>query len=221
MNSLGNSSKGKGFLNPGILLCVACIFFGGASECTMNQWASGFMENAMGIPKLYGDMIGVALFALLLGMGRTLYSRYGKNILNVMLCGMAGATICYVVASLSLNPVIGIVSCVVTGLFTSMLWPGTIICIGEKFPFAGVAVYALMASGGDMGASIAPQLVGIIADKFALGKVALNLSNMLHITTEQIGMRAGLLVSAAFPLLGMISVLLLKLYLRNRKENAI
>ena len=56
----------------GIFLCVMCIFFGGAAECTMSQWASGFMENAVGIPKVWGDILGMALFAFLLGLGRSL-----------------------------------------------------------------------------------------------------------------------------------------------------
>lgn len=204
--------KNEKIMSTGIFLCLGCIFLGGAAECTMTQWASGFIENAIGIPKLWGDILGVAIFAALLGCGRTVYAKYGNNVLNVMLWGMIGATICYFVASLSLNPVIGLFACIITGICVSMLWPGTIICVGEKFPDAGVAVYALMAAGGDMGASIAPQLVGIISDKISLSNFALELSEILHISTEQIGMRTGLLVSAVFPLLGVFLIFCLKIH---------
>lgn len=34
----------------------------------------------------------------------------------------------------------------------------------EKFPHLGVAAYALMAAGGDFGASVAPQLLGVVVD---------------------------------------------------------
>lgn len=35
-------------------------------------------------------------------------------------------------------------ACVFTGLFTSMLWPGTLIMMEENLPGVGVMAYALM-----------------------------------------------------------------------------
>ena len=189
------SSKGMGV---GLALFVVCIFFGGAAECTMSQWSSSFIEKTLNIPKLLGDILGVALFSVLLGLGRTLYAKFGKNILNVMLWGMAGSAICYVAVSIFDSAVLALVACIITGLASSMLWPGTIICVGEKYPSAGVWVYALMAAGGDMGASVAPQLVGIIADNFS--------------------MRTGMFVAAMFPLLGVITILIIKRYFKSSKE---
>ena len=209
-----SEEKGKNskIFSFGVFLCLACIFLGGAAECTMTQWASGFIESALEIPKLWGDILGVAVFAVLLGSGRSLYAKYGKNVLNVMLWGMIGATVCYCIAGVSLNPLIGICACVVTGVCVSMLWPGTIICVGERYPEAGVAVYAFMAAGGDLGASVAPQLLGIISDKVSLSDFAVELSRVLNISPEQVGMRAGLLVSALFPLMGMFVIIWLKLH---------
>ena len=209
-----NQNKTKIF-NKGIILCTLCIFFGGAAECTMSQWSSGFIENAIGVPKVYGDVIGVSLFALLLGMGRTLYSKYGKKIINILLFGMLGAGICYLFASLSLNYVVAITACALTGLFTSMLWPGTLIYVEEKFCNVGVAIYALMAAGGDMGASLAPQLVGILSDKFSLTDLAFKISQMFNISTEQVGMRAGLLAAGIFPLAGVVCVICMKRYFKK------
>ena len=168
LDNFGGAKKTGKLFNKGILLCTFCIFLGGAAECTMSQWASGFIEKAIGAPKVFGDILGVALFGVFLGTGRTLYSRYGKNIVNVLLFGMLGATVCYFVAGFVLNPIIAIGACALTGLCTSMLWPGTLIYVEEKIPNVGVAIYALMAAGGDLGASVAPQLLGIISDKFTL-----------------------------------------------------
>ncbi len=219
MNNFGKKQNQTKTFNKGIILCTVCIFFGGAAECTMGQWASGFIENAIGIPKVYGDIIGVAFLAALLGAGRTLYSKYGKKIINILLLGMLGAGICYLTASLSLSPVVGIVACALTGLFTSMLWPGTLIYVEEKFENVGVAVYALMAAGGDMGASVAPQIVGILSDKFGLTNLALKISEMLHISVEQVGMRAGLLAAGFFPIAGVLCVLCMKKHFKKRDEN--
>lgn len=219
MNSFGETPKQPGIMNKGIILCAVCLFFAGAAECTMGQWASGFIENAIGIPKVYGDIIGVAFLAALMGTGRTLYAKYGKKIINIILFGMLGACVCYLTASLSLNPVVGIVACAMTGLFTSMLWPGTLIYVEEKFENVSVAVYALMAAGGDMGASVAPQMVGILSDKFSLTDLALRISEVFHISAEQVGMRVGLLAAGFFPIAGVVCVLCMKKHLKNKAKS--
>ena len=214
MDNFGGGEKGGKILNKGIILCTLCIFFGGAAECTMSQWSSGFIEKAIGIPKVYGDVIGVASFAALLGIGRTLYSKYSKRIINVLLFGMLGASICYFAASLSQNSVIGIIACALTGICVSMLWPGTLIYVEERFENVGVAVYALLAAGGDMGASVAPQLLGIVSDKFSLTGFALEISQIFNISTEQVGMRAGLLAAGLFPVAGVLCILYMKKYFK-------
>ena len=218
MDDFGGEQKETKIFDKGILLCTLCIFFGGAAECTMSQWASGFIENAIGVPKVYGDVIGVASFAALLGAGRTFYSRYGKKIINILLFGMLGASVCYFVASLALSHVVGIIACALTGIFTSMLWPGTLIYVEEKFKNVGVAIYALMAAGGDMGASLAPQLLGIISDKFRLTVFALKISDMFNISAEQVSMRAGLLVAGLFPVAGVLCIICMKKYFKNKAE---
>ena len=211
----GGEKKGKKAFPKGVLLCVACIFFGGAAECTMSQWASGFVENALGVSKVAGDVFGVAVFALLLAAGRTLYARFGRNIINILLAGMIGAAVCYIAAGFAMSPAVGIVACALTGIFVSMLWPGTLIYAEEKVANLGVAAYALMAAGGDIGASIAPQIVGIVSDKLALGALGARLSAGLGITAEQVGMRGGLLSAALFPLAGAFVILYMKRYFRK------
>ncbi len=212
------NSKKSGLFSKGVLLCALCIFMGGAAECTMSQWASGFIENALGVPKLWGDTVGVVFFAVLLGTGRTLYSKYGRNIINFMLFGMVGATACYIVAGACMNPVIGVIACAVTGLCTCMLWPGTLIYVEEKIADVGVAIYAFMAAGGDLGASVGPQMVGVVSDTVSVSDFAQNASAILGISAEQVGMRAGLLSAAVFPLVGIFVILYMKRYF---KENSI
>lgn len=82
----GASNKSQ-FKNPLLFLCVTCIFLGGASENTMTQWCSGYLEAALGISKIWGDVFGVAVFAVMLGLGRTLYAKFGKHISRFMLLG--------------------------------------------------------------------------------------------------------------------------------------
>ena len=172
--------------NKALWLCVLSIFLGGAAECTMAQWASGYLEMALGIPKTLGDIFGVALFALTLGMGRTLYAKHGRNITKALLWGSVGAVICYATAFFSQAPLLGLAACALTGFCVSMLWPGSLVAVAERIPTGGVVMYAMMAAGGDIGASVGPQLAGIIADAadirygilagllFPLGGIAVN-----------------------------------------------
>ena len=183
----------------------------------MSEWVSNFIESGVGLPKVLGDILGVAMFSVMLGIGRTAYARIGKNISRVMLLGMAGAAVCYLVASLSLNPVISLIACAFAGLCVSMLWPGTLIYAEENFHNLGVAAYALMAAGGDLGASVAPQLVGIISDEIAVSAIAGKLAQQLSITAEQVGLRAGMLIAGVFPILGVIVILIMKKHFRNKK----
>ena len=92
------------------------------------------MENALGIEKMLGDILGVAMFALLLGMARILYARFGKRIFRVLLIGMMGASVCYLVVAFSSNTYLAFAACILTGLCTSMLWPGSLIMMEENLP---------------------------------------------------------------------------------------
>ena len=186
--------------NRGVWLCVLAIFLGGASECTMAQWCSGYSEQALGVPKLWGDLFGVALFSVMLGTGRSLYAKIGKNIGKVLSLGAAGATMCYFVAAVTGVPLVGLLACAVTGLCTSMLWPGSLVVASSRFPQGGVFIYAMMAAGGDMGASVGPQLVGVITDGIIAAPWAAELAGKLQVTTEQLGMKAGMLCGMLFPL---------------------
>lgn len=201
--------------NGGIWLCVLGIFLGGASECTMAQWASGYIERALSIPKVWGDIFGVALFSVMLGLGRTLYSKIGKNIERVLLFGAVGATICYLVAAVSGVAFIGLLACAFTGFCVSMMWPGSLIVASNRFPAGGVFVYALMAAGGDLGASVAPQMVGVITDTAIKSERFIAMSSDLGITPEQLGMKLGMLFGMLFPL---VAIAVYARFLKNAKK---
>ncbi|MGM9641573.1 MAG: MFS transporter [Eubacteriales bacterium] len=202
----------------GLAFCVCCIFFGSCAENTMSNWVSGFMETSVGIDKAFGDILGAAMFAVLLAATRIAYAKYGKSISKMLTVGMIGAILCYLIAGLSNNTVVVLSACALTGLFTSMLWPGSLILMEENLPGIGVAAYALMASGGDLGASVAPQLMGMVVDGVSSSSLAAGLSLKLGLSVEQLGMKAGMLVTTLFPVCGLI-VLLLALRYFNKNKN--
>lgn len=191
-----------GFLREKKLwICVFAIFLGGAAECTMAQWASGYLEASLGIPKVYGDIFGVAMFGAMLGLGRTLYAKFGKNICKVLLLCAIGSVLCYFVAAISPFAILGLAACAFCGFCTSMLWPGNLVVASDRFASGGVVLYALMAAGGDFGASVVPQLVGIITDTALENSAWIAFADGLGFTPEQFGMKVGILVGMIFPLL--------------------
>jgi fucose permease len=197
--------RGSGTLkilkNKAVWLCVFCIFLGGATEVIMGQWSSGYLEQVLGIPKAWGDVVGVALCAMTLGLGRTLYSKVGKNIEKILFFSAVGAAACYITVAVTNNAVVGLLACIFTGFCVSMLWPGSLIVSADRVPEGGVLMYALMAAGGDTGGSAGPQLVGVVTDLIATGEKTALLAANWGLTPEQLGLKAGMLLASLFPLI--------------------
>lgn len=206
------------FTDKRMLLCILSIFLGGAVECTMSQWSSGYIESALGLPKVYGDIFGVAMFGLAMGAGRMAYAKFGKRIYPILSGSFACSVVCYVVASVSGNALVGLIACGLTGLSTAMLWPGSLIMMEDIVPSVGVACYAIMAAGGDLGASLGPQLVGVIADAAAGIPALAGLAQRLGISADMLGMRIGLLVAAVLATVGTVLVLCIwRRFSKNKK----
>ncbi len=177
--------------NKTLWLCVAAIFLGGAAENTMAQWGSGYLEAALGIPKLWGDVLGMVLFSLMLGSGRTLYTKYGAQVERLLFWGSVGAAGCYLTAALCPIPAVGLAACALTGLCTSLLWPGSLILAADRLPKGGVVMYALLAAGGDLGSCLVPQMLGFLTDASIAAVPG----------GEQMGMRLGMCLGALCPIL--------------------
>ena len=61
-------------------------------------------------------------------------------------------------------------------------------------------IFALMAAGGDFGASMGPQLVGVITDAAVANPTLISVAERLSLAPEQLGMKLGMLVGMLFPL---------------------
>lgn len=197
-----------------LFLCAVCIFLGSSAENTMTNWISSYMENALHIPKAVGDVLGLAVFAFLLATTRVLFAKYSPNTSKTLLVSMIGATACYLIAGLSPNVILAFVACICMGMFTAMLWPGTLILMEEKAPSPGVAAYALMAASGDLGGSVAPQLLGIVVDKVSASSFAVEMSATSAVTPEEIGLKVGMLIATVFPLIGTV----LMIFVNKKKK---
>lgn len=199
-----------------LFLCVLAIFFCGAAECTMAQWSSGYLERVLTVPKAVCDILGVAMFGVMLGLGRTLYAKFGGHISTILLFGSISASICYIVVALCPIPSITIAFCALCGLSVSMLWPGTLILMAKVCPGASVVAYALMAAGGDLGASVGPQLVGYLTDLAVESSAITAFAAEIGITAEAFGMKGSMLICSVFPFFGAILLWILE---KKRKKS--
>ncbi len=185
---------GKLLKTPIFWLMIILMVCSGASETTMAQWASAFTESAIGVSKTVGDLAGPCLFAMFMGISRMLYGKFSEklDLTKVMLvCGIM-CTGCYLLASLSALPILGLAGCALCGLAVGIMWPGSISISSQNCPRGGTAMFAFLALAGDLGAMVSPAMVGSLSEK-AGGNL-----------------KTGLLAATIFPVVLVFGLLILK-----------
>jgi len=185
---------GRLLKTPIFWLMIVLMVCSGASEASMAQWASAFTESAIGVSKTIGDLAGPCLFAMFMGISRMLYGKFSEklDLTKVMLvCGIMCAG-CYLLASLSALPILGLAGCAVCGLAVGIMWPGSISISSQKCPRGGTAMFAFLALAGDLGAMVSPAMVGSISER-AGGNL-----------------KTGLLAATLFPIVLVVGLLILK-----------
>lgn len=146
------------------LLCLLMIC-AGASEIAMAQWASAFAESALHVTKTVGDIAGPCAFAVLMGISRTIYGKYGDklDLKKFMIASGLLCLVCYLLAGLSSIPILGLVGCALCGFSVGIMWPGSISISSKTMPRGGTAMFALLALAGDLGGTTGPAIVGMIS----------------------------------------------------------
>ena len=78
------------------------------------------------------------MFAVTMGISRTLYGKYGEklDLMKFMIGSALLCLICYITASLSGIPVIGLLGCIMCGFSVGIMWPGSISICSGKYPLA-------------------------------------------------------------------------------------
>lgn len=178
------------------LILMVCA---GASEISMAQWASAYVESALGISKNIGDIIGPCLFAIMMGISRFFYGKYGEklDLMKFMIASGILCLICYLLAALAPLPFLNLVGCSLCGFSVGIMWPGTISIASKKIPLGGTAMFALLAMAGDLGGAVGPGIVGLVTQ------------------AANDNLKIGVLAGCVFPAVLVLSVLLLR---RKREE---
>lgn len=180
-------------LLPLLWMMILLMICSGASEAAMAQWASAFTESALGVSKTIGDLAGPCLFAVFMGISRVLYGKMSEklNLTRTMLLSGLLCVACYLLATLSPLPILGLAGCALCGFSVGIMWPGTISLSSQKCPQGGTAMFALLALAGDLGGTISPAMVGYFSE-LAEGNL-----------------KAGLLTAIIFPILLVAGLLVL------------
>lgn len=165
-----------------LMLLMVCA---GACEQSISQWASTFAEQGLGVTKAIGDLAGPMLFAIMMGLSRTIYGKYGEKI-HLERFMMYSGILCfcsYLMIGLSPWPVFGFIGCALCGLAVGILWPGTFSMAAVEIKGGGIAMFALLALAGDLGCSVGPTFVGLMAGSF------------------ENNLKTGILIAILFPIL--------------------
>ena len=188
------------FKTPMFWLALCLMVCSGASELAMAQWASAYAEAGLGLSKTVGDLAGPCMFAVTMGISRIIFGNAGDklDLRKYMMYSGGLCVVCYLLASLSASPLLGLIGCILCGFSVAIMWPGTLSLSSQRFPAGGTAMFALLAMAGDLGGGIGPAIVGRV--------------------TERAGdnLRVGMLAGLVFPV-----VLLLMLFIlgkENRKK---
>lgn len=205
------------FSSKVFLIALILMLSAGASELTMSQWSSLFAEKGLGVPKIVGDLLGPCLFAVFMGIGRTIYGIWGNKIRlkRVLLLSAVLCIICYATTVFAKIPVISLLGCAVCGFSVSLMWPGTFSLSAECYPKGGTAMFGILAMFGDLGCSVGPWLAGAVSDLSQKSEKFIEFGKANNISTDQLSLKAGLLIAIIFPLLMVIGILFLK---RDRQE---
>ena len=173
------------------MLAMMCA---GASEQAVSQWASTFAELGLGVSKTLGDLMGPMLFALMMGVARAIYGKYGDRIklekFMLMSCMLCVAS--YLITSLSPWPALGLVGCGICGFSVGIFWPGTFSMASASLRRGGTALFCMLALAGDLGCSLGPTVVGFVS------------------SAVKDNLKIGILVAIVFPLLLTLCVQLKK-----------
>lgn len=108
------------------LVMMVCA---GASEQSVSQWASTFAEQGLGVSKTVGDLAGPMLFAIMMGLARLYYGKFGERIdlRKFMFASLLLCLVAYLLIGLSSVPILGFIGCGLSGFAVGILWPGILV----------------------------------------------------------------------------------------------
>ena len=195
-------SPGQVLRTPLFWILAGMMVCAGASELSVSQWASTFVEQGLQVSKAVGDLAGPMAFAVLMGCARLFYGKFGDrmNLERFMIGSGILCVLSYLGITLVPSPVVSLAACGICGLSVGIMWPGTFSMAAATLKNGGTMVFALLALAGDLGCSGGPTMAGLVAQRMGGD------------------LKIGILAAVCFPLLLIAGILLCRKRYRRRKE---
>jgi fucose permease len=176
------------------------MIMAGASEQAVACWISFFAESGLGIDKWLGDIIGVTFFAVSMLISRLFFGNPKRNIkpLKILPIFAVMLAVSFSFSAIIKIKILSLIVLATSGIFVGIMWPSIYSLGGEIFKYGGTVMFSMMALGGDLGCTIGPTLVGIVADVSSID--------------------TGILISAIFPLIMLAGLFYVSEHVRKNKQ---
>lgn len=181
------------------LLLIVIMICSGASEIGMSQWSSYFAEAGLRVSKMTGDLLGPCLFAVLMGIGRMIFGFVGEkiNLKTALSISALFCAICYLGTCFIESPVVSLLTCAITGITVSIMWPATLSLAARFFPKGGGSMYSVLALSGDTGCTLGPWFISFMSLKISTD------------ASSGEALKVGLGFGALFPILMVVAIAML------------
>jgi MFS family permease len=128
----------------------------------MNQWASLFAEQGLGVDKAVGESARSQPVRLVHGGRPDLVWAFRERAFRPAGVGVLRpwSPFCStVVAVFSPNRFVALLGCAFTGFAVALLWPGTLSLSATVLPQGGTMLFGTLAFFGNIGSTLGPQVV--------------------------------------------------------------
>lgn len=154
------------FKNGAFLILFLLMICAGATEQAIAQWISYFAESGLNMVKAYGDLVGTLAFAVFMLLSRLYFGKTKKqvDIIKTIITFSVFLTLFLLISMLTNLKVLSLIILATCGIFVAYFWPSVYSYSSVVFPSGGTVMFSMLALGGDIGCTLGPTIVGLVAD---------------------------------------------------------
>lgn len=202
------------FLGAVVMMCC-----GGSSELVVSQWSPYFAQVGLKMSSVEGNIFGVCLFAVLMGTGRLLFSRFSAKIplRSTLVSSAALCVCCYLCIAFSPWPALSLLACALCGFSVAVMWPGVLSLTSSVFVRGGAAMFGVLAIFGDLGCSVGPALTGAVSNALSGSVFWQNTAADFGMDMAEFSLKAGMLLAVIFP----VAMMFIGIFAFRKKRSSV
>ncbi len=154
------------FKNATFVMLFIIIVCAGAMEQAVAQWISYFAEEGLSVSKSLGDILGGCFFAFCMLLSRLYFGTSNKkfNLLKIITIFSLILMCSFILSAITNIKIVALIVLALSGFFIGIMWPSVYAIAGEMFKTGGTVMFSMLALGGDLGCTLAPAIVGMVAE---------------------------------------------------------